>query len=136
MPTERKAETAKPKNETTYIVLEGGAGVASVEILGDTLANGPEQAVRRVVPDREGKFVAIPARNWTIVDQESETPPPVITQTISKWAGLDEPEPEPESLAVDATDAVPDRGEARAEARAAETERAQALAAAIEDDGA
>lgn len=133
MPTERRQQPEKPKNETTYIVLEGGAGVAHVEILGDTLANGPEQAVRRVVPDREGKFVAIPARNWTIIDQESETPPPVITQTVSKWAGLDEPEPE--SLAADATDAVPDR-EARAEARAAETERAQALAAAIEDDGA
>lgn len=128
MPTERKDEAAKPKNETTYIVLEGAAGKATVEILGDTLANGPEQAVRRVVPDREGKFVAIPARNWTIVDQESETPPPVITQTISKWAGL--AEREPESRAADA-----EPGDVRDEDVAAE-QQARALAAAIEDDGA
>lgn len=107
MPTERKA-AAKPKNETTYIVLRGSAGNPAIEILGDTLANGPEQAVRRIAKEEEGKFVAIPARNWTIIDQTSETPPPVITQALSKWAGLPEDEVAPESLRADDEDYEPE----------------------------
>lgn len=82
-----RAEAAeKPKNETTYVVLLGNHGNTDLVIVGDVIANGPEQAVRRAAGDREGVFIAIPARNWTIVEQESETPPPVISQKISKWA--------------------------------------------------
>lgn len=108
------AEKQAPKNETTYIVLVAHENGGKLTVVGDVEANGPEQAVRRRVADGVGVFVAVPARNWTIVGQQSETPPPVITQTVRKWGeGLPEVEVEghvveitPESRGVKAAEKI------------------------------
>ena len=105
MPRQKQEQTERPK-ETTYVVLVvPDAGSSYLAVAGDTLANGPEQAVRRVAAESEGTFVAVPARNWTIVEQAAETPPPVISQKVSKWADAGEPPTHPpETQEISAAD--------------------------------
>lgn len=116
----------KPKNETTYIVLVQHENGPTLSVVGDVLANGPEQAVRRL-PDLRpelvgpvGTFVAVPARNWTIVEQQEKPQPPVVEQTVKKWG-----EGNLETLTGDAApreEIVPDSRRAPTEAEALDAE--------------
>jgi hypothetical protein len=71
---------------TTYIVLErtGGPLRDDVEeavytLLGSYFASGPEQAIKALAGEREGRFAAVPVRNWTEIEREQEQPPPRFT---------------------------------------------------------
>lgn len=72
---------------TTYIVLQKRgivSGTATTEggeaytVLGSAEASGPEQALRKLVGDcaTAGSFVAVPLRNWTIIESEIFQPAP------------------------------------------------------------
>ncbi len=132
------AAAEKPK-ETGYIVLRARAG-DSPEVLGLVQANGPEQAVRRKAGDVEGTFVAVPERNWTLVDQTSEVPPPIIRATTRKWG---EGRPVPPNPETTEEPPEPDSRPPAAEPQDDEPvdvpedePTPEELAASIEDDGA
>jgi hypothetical protein len=134
----------KQAKETGYIVLSAAEEGQSIQVLGKTMANGPEQAVRRKAGDVEGVFVAVPERNWTIVDQAAETPPPIIRAKTRKWGEAREAaqaeastERAPDSRPPQAIDEPPmDESEQDEEVVVLDSTEAEALAAAIEDDGA
>lgn len=76
---------------TTYIVLAereqgavgsvGNAGVSGeggyfYRLLGTYTASGPNQAIRALAGDTPGIYIAVPERNWTVVEAELEQPAP------------------------------------------------------------
>lgn len=49
---------------TTYIVLRRN-GSTELTVLGEYIANGPDQAIRALAKNEPGTYVAVPERNWT-----------------------------------------------------------------------
>lgn len=73
---------------TTYIVLERTGGQLADDvsepiyrIIGTAEVGGPEQAIRKVAGDAQGRYAAVPVRNWTEIEREEEQPPPRFTHT-------------------------------------------------------
>jgi hypothetical protein len=50
----------------------------SYTVKGTSLATGPEQAIKGVVADQPGTFVAVPVRNWSEITRAEEVRPPVL----------------------------------------------------------
>jgi len=63
---------------TTYIVLvqTKEPDAPTYRLVGTYNASGPNQAIRALAGDSEGTYIAVPERNWTVVEAVLEQPAP------------------------------------------------------------
>jgi hypothetical protein len=75
-------------NERTYVILNVGAS-GNIHKIDEVDGSSPEQAVRRSNA-LTGTFVAVPKRNWSVIQQTSEPQPPKITGALLTGDAADE----------------------------------------------
>jgi hypothetical protein len=91
---------------TSYIVLAKQGDGNRWTIIGSSEAYGPTQAAKRLSDNATGEYLAIPVRNATFVELDTEQPPPRTTVTehdASRYLGeqLDLPDPVNEPVEPD-----------------------------------
>lgn len=93
-------------SQTTYYVLFVNAGDDSVmESVGSAEAGTGEAAIRKAVKEKDlelnGRFVAVPVRNWTEIEFETVERDPIVTANYISERRTRAPQPTPGQTSIE-----------------------------------